>query len=176
MFLSRQTMMPKLDQPPFYIDISRGHRRRVSQTVGPSSFHRRRAWPMCVTIYFGSERENGCWSGSCRLRLCGRNFRERSFSESWIIVAPASRSYFAVGFRPPGHHAPRCSGIGVQQNAAFSLPGVRSPLFDREHESREDHGSQNSRCKPYSIAIESSDRVPYHWSPFWCLYLRPLNM
>ena len=148
-FLSRQTLMPKLDQPSFYIDIAKRHRRRVSQIVGPSSFHRRRRWPMCVTIYFGSERDNGCWSGSCcRLRLCGRNFRERSFSERLIIAAPPSGSHFAVGFGASGNRAPRCRGIGIQQKAAFSLRRVRSPLFDREHESRKDHGSHNSRCKP----------------------------
>ena len=60
----------------------------------------------------------------------------------------------------------RCSGTGIQQQTAFHLRSVRLVLLDREHESRENHGTQNSRCKPNSIAIESADRVPFHLTPF----------
>jgi hypothetical protein len=30
---------------------------------------------------------------------------------------------------------------------------------DREHQNRKNHGTQNSHCKPLSIAIKSSDHV-----------------
>ena len=32
---------------------------------------------------------------------------------------------------------------------------LRLALLDRDHESRENHSTQNSRCKPPSITIES---------------------
>ena len=41
--------------------------------------------------------------------------------------------------------------------------------FDREHEGSENHGPQNSGCKPSSIAIETSDYVARHWNTPLCL-------
>jgi hypothetical protein len=51
------------------------------------------------------------------------------------------------------------SGIGIQQKVAFSLPLLSEiirlwlTLLDREHESRENHGTQNSRCKPSCLTV-----------------------
>ena len=61
-----------------------------------------------------------------------------------------------------------CSGIGIRQNVAFSLPRPWLVLFDYEHESRENHGPKNAGCKPSSITIETSDYVACHWNTFLC--------
>ena len=48
---------------------------------------------------------------------------------------------------------------GIQQKVAFSLPLLSEiirlwlTLLDREHESRENHGTQNSRCKPSCLTV-----------------------
>ena len=48
---------------------------------------------------------------------------------------------------------------GIQQKVAFSLPLLSEiirlwlTLLDREHESREKHGTQNSRCKPSCLTV-----------------------
>jgi hypothetical protein len=51
----------------------------------------------------------------------------------------------------------------AEQEVLFSLRRLRLALLEREYQSRESHGAQNSRCEPNSIAIESADRVPFHW-------------
>src|SRR5271166_26816 len=94
-----------------------------------------------VAIYFRSERENGSWSRRCGFHLRERNFFGGNFSERVI---------------------------GIQQEVAFSLPRLLCEIIrlwvtlldqDRQNKSRKNHGNQNSRCKPPSIAIESSDNV-----------------
>ena len=62
------------------------------------------------------------------------------------------------------------SEIGVHQEVVSSSPLHRSEISriwvalwnqDREHQNREDNGTQHPRCKSLRIAIESSHHVIY---------------
>jgi hypothetical protein len=114
-------------------------------------------------IYFRSEPENRSLSRRCGFHPRGRIFLRQNFSE------PVSRSYFAGrALFVQAHEFGGRSGIGIQQEVASTLPRVLCEisrlwvmLLDqgRERQNRENHGTQNSHCKPLSIAIESSDHV-----------------
>ena len=93
----------------------------------------------------------------------------RDFSERVINAARLSRSHFAGGthFVQALDREER-SGIGIQQEVAFSLPRHLCEIIrfwvglldqDCEHESRDYHATQDSRCDPPRIAIESSENV-----------------
>src|SRR5689334_14146197 len=69
-FAFRQTLMPEFEQPLFYIDISKRHRRSVAWIAGLWSYHSRRVLSICqrsrigirlrvITIYLRNQRENG---------------------------------------------------------------------------------------------------------------------
>jgi hypothetical protein len=85
-----------------------------------------------------------------------------------INATPRSGSHFAVSVGSVCNHACHRSGIGVQQKVAFGFRRLPLTLLDRDHDSRENHGPQNSRCKPNSIAIESADHATCCWSTSLC--------
>ena len=97
-----------------------------------------------------------------------KEFPVESFSEGVINATPRSGSHFAVSVGTLCNHARHCSGIGIQQKVAFGLRRLQLALSDRDHESRENHGTQNSRCKPPRITIESADHATCCWSTSLC--------
>jgi hypothetical protein len=108
-------------------------------------------------------------SRRCGFHLRGRNFFGGNFSERVTNVTRLSRSHFAGGtLSVQAHDCEAGSEIGIQQEVASGLHCFLCEINrlwvtildqDREHESRENHGTQNSRCNPPSIAIESSDHL-----------------
>jgi len=113
-FTPRQTLMPKFDQSPFYVNNSRGHRGPVSYIAGLWCWRLRGALPRCLTVFLRSGGRSGNWSRSCGFHLQGRNFLWRSFSELGINTDPCSGSHFAVGVGTLCNHAPYRSGIGIR--------------------------------------------------------------
>jgi hypothetical protein len=150
-FTPRQTLMPKFDQSPFYVNNSRGHRGPVSYIARHWCWRLRELLPRCVTIFVRSGGRSGNWSRNCGFRLSGRNFVQGSISS-------------AVGVGTLRDYACYRSGIGSQQEVAFSLRNIRLVLLDRKHKRRENQGPQNSGRKPRSIAIETSDYVACQWT------------
>ena len=93
----------------------------------------------------------------------------RDFSERVINATRLSRCHFAGGTLSvqAGAREER-SGIAIQQEVAFILPRLLCEIIrlwvglleeDCEHDSRENRATQDSRCDPPSIAIESSEHV-----------------
>jgi hypothetical protein len=163
-FTARQTQMPELDQPPFYIEGSKCPRRSASCFS--------RLWSYGSSRVFPSSRKSGTgigtramtiprrpWANGSRcsgFRLPGRSSIAGSFSDRVIHAARLSGSHLVV--------AVGIIGIGNRQKVAFRWRRLRLALLDHEHQCRKNHGAQNSRRQPSSIAIEFADRVAFHLS------------
>ena len=163
-FTPRQTLTPKFDQSPFYVNNSRGHRGPVSYIARLWCWRLRGNLPGCVMIFLRSGGRSGNRSRNCGFHLRGRTVLQRGFSERGINAAPRSGRHFTVGVGTLRDYASDRSGIGSQQEVGFRLRNVRLVLLDREHKSRENEGPQNSGCKPRSIAIETFDYVACQWT------------
>jgi hypothetical protein len=85
-------------------------------------------------------------------------------TEPVVNVRRRSGRYFVGALSVQAHDFGERSGISIQQEVASGLARLVCTnrrlwvtLLDREHQSRENHGTQKSCRKPHRIAIESSD-------------------
>jgi hypothetical protein len=83
-----------------------------------------------------------------------------------IKVCRLSRSYFVGALSARTDDFGERSGTGIWQELAARLPRLLGEIschlvtfLDREHQSRENHGTQKSRRNPHRSAIKSSHHL-----------------